>query len=115
MTIRHPLRLALLCGALLISTHTPLLHAYSDKTWLGQWHTRDGWGSDYTITLSQNGQAHSSYGDGLDGTWREKDGGIFIQWRNNATDFLFQGVMGRQRLFVHPSEPSFNYSAGLQR
>ena len=87
----------------------------SEQQWLGAWQTRDNWGSEYTIVLEQDGTAHAAYAGGIDGTWQSKDGGILILWDNKTQDFLFSGVMGRQRLFTSPFDPAASYNAGIAK
>ncbi|MBC6445499.1 MAG: hypothetical protein GDA50_08845 [Alphaproteobacteria bacterium GM202ARS2] len=88
---------------------------HTQQQWLGTWQTRDKWGSDYTIILKQDGTAYAQYAKGINGTWHKKDGGIVILWDNKTRDFLFNGVMGHQRLFTSPRDPASNYNAGMKK
>ncbi len=83
-----------------------------EKKWLGEWIAFDEWKSQYIIKLEKNYEASSNYADGQEGTWAFKDGNILIEWNNGKTDFIFNGVMGLQRL--HKSKKS-SYTSGIKK
>ena len=109
-------RFILIILVVLIQASFPTAPAYAQKTtWLGTWKTQDSWGSDYTITLYPDGKAFAQYANGIHGNWKAQDGGIAIEWQNKTRDFIFHGVMGRQRLFTKPDNPDANYNAGITK
>ena len=66
--------------------------------WDGLWQTTDAHGSEFYIEVKPDGLAHMYYGDGIEGTWKKEGSGLRIVWEGGKEDFLFNGVMGRQRL-----------------
>lgn len=71
--------------------------------WIGIWETADRWGSTYHIVIHDDGSAKSTYGEQPAGTWSERDGGVGVIWDDKGRDFLFNGVMGHQRLHTPPA------------
>ena len=84
----------------------------NEKKWIGKWSAMDEWQSEFTITIENNQIAKSNYADGEIGTWEEIDGGLLINWQSGKTDFIFNGVMGTQRL--HKSKQK-NYTSGIKK
>ncbi len=74
----------------------------ASSPWVGIWETADQWGSAYRLTIEDGGNAQSTYGDGWNGRWQAESGGVVIEWENQGRDFIFNGVMGRQRLHTPP-------------
>lgn len=55
--------------------------------YIGNWEVGDGNGSDFTITLKENGDAFRSLGD-VHGTWRYVNGDALITWDDGAQDAI---------------------------
>ncbi len=67
--------------------------------WEGAWETGDSWGSSYRIDIHPDGTAQTDYAEGWNGQWHEAKGGsLVIEWDSGWRDYIFNGVMGRQRL-----------------
>ena len=84
----------------------------NEKKWIGEWIAFDKWQSEFIIELNKDYGASSNYANGQSGTWSLKDGSILIKWENGKTDFIFNGVMGLQRL--HKSKQS-SYTSGIKK
>ena len=84
----------------------------SENKWLGDWIAFDEWQSEFTITLKKNGNASSNYANGDLGEWYIVDGNVKIEWESGKDDFIFNGVMGLQRL--HKSKNS-SYTSGISK
>ncbi len=84
--------------------------------WEGSWETADSWGGSYRIDVYPDGTAMTDYAEGWKGQWHEAEGGsLVIEWDSGWRDYIFNGVMGRQRLaskegqrgyssYMHPLE-----------
>ena len=71
--------------------------AFAD--WEGAWETGDSWGGSYRIDVYPDGTAVTDYAEGWKGQWHEAEGGsLVIEWDSGWRDYIFNGVMGRQRL-----------------
>jgi len=82
--------------------------------WTGIWETMDQYQSAFTIILKDDGSAYSDYGDGWAGVWKENESGVTISWNNGRRDFVFNGVMGIQRI-ANASKFSRGYSAFMKK
>ena len=82
--------------------------------WSGVWETMDEYRSTFTIILKEDGSAYSDYGDGWDGVWKENESGVTINWKNGRSDFVFNGVMGIQRI-AKASKFSRGYTAFMKK
>ncbi|MGD0546602.1 MAG: hypothetical protein ABR991_02095 [Terracidiphilus sp.] len=69
---------------------------------LGKWEVGDGNGSNFIITLKENGEAMKSIGD-LHGKWEYVDGEARVSWEDGWTDVIRK---------VGPSFQKFAYSGG---
>ena len=83
-----------------------------NEKWVGEWIATDEWQSEYIITLKKSGIAISNYANGEKGKWTIVDSNIEILWDSGKSDFLFNGVMGMQRL--HKSKDK-SYTSGIQK
>lgn len=72
------------------------------SSWVGVWETADQWGSVYYIEIKDDNRAMSTYGDGWHGDWQKAGGGVRITWDSKGGDFIFNGVMGKQRVHTPP-------------
>ena len=70
----------------------------SSNPWVGFWETADAYGSTFRMEVRADGSAFLNYGDGVEGSWVKEGSGLRIIWASGKKDFLFNGVMGRQRL-----------------
>ena len=82
--------------------------------WSGVWETMDEYRSTFTIILKADGSAYSDYGDGWDGEWKENESGVTVNWKNGRSDFVFNGVMGIQRI-AKASKFSRGYTAFMKK
>ena len=82
--------------------------------WSGVWETMDQYRSEFTITLRDDGSAYSDYGDGWEGMWKADESGVSIEWNNGRKDFIFNGVMGIQRI-ASASKFSSGYSPFMKK
>jgi len=46
----------------------------------GEWKVKDTAGKPFEITLSENGTAKATRGEGMSGTWKEQGGAAIITW-----------------------------------
>ena len=67
-------------------------------SWTGKWQALDEWQSEFSIVIKNDGSATSNYGNGERGNWEIVDGNLEIEWDSGITDYIFNGVMGIQRL-----------------
>jgi hypothetical protein len=51
----------------------------------GVWKVKDTSGHPFEITLSSGGAAKASRGEGMTGTWKERDGSAVITWNTGWT------------------------------
>ena len=82
--------------------------------WTGTWETMDQYKSTFTIILKEDGFAYSDYGDGWEGVWKEDESGVIVNWNNGRRDFVFNGVMGIQRI-ASASKFSRGYTAFMKK
>ena len=85
---------------------------YTGNNWYGIWVAMDEWQSEYNVTIKKDGFAISEYGNGLEGTWKIKDGNLEIKWESGSTDYWFNGVMGFQRLYKDKNK---SYTSGIRK
>lgn len=84
-------------------------------TWLGTWQAFDKDQYPFVIIIRRDGSATHDYADGGIGVWKIHEGGVLIQWQGGKKDFLFNGVMGLQRLHK-PSHPrAQGYSSAMKK
>lgn len=86
--------------AALVAVVLPLLTSSPAAAgWEGIWETRDQYGSVFYFVVNPDGTALSYYGDGIPGTWETADtDATRIIWENGRKDYLFNGIMGMQRI-----------------
>ena len=82
------------------------------NSWVGRWAALDEWQSEFNITIKEDGSAVSDYGNGEKGNWKVVDGNLEISWDNGIVDYLFNGVMGFQRIRKKKGNSS---TTGLRR
>jgi predicted Fe-S protein YdhL (DUF1289 family) len=87
-------------------------NAYATDNWIGRWIASDQWQSEFLIEIKENGDAITSYGAGDKGQWEIIDGNIEIFWESGKKDYLFQGVMGFQRISKDKDQ---SYTSGLRK
>ncbi len=85
---------------------------FGQNNWLGEWIALDQWQSEFSIKISEDGTASSSYGNGESGNWKIVDGNLQIIWNSGKSDYFFQGVMGFQRISKNKNN---SYTSGLKR
>lgn len=83
-----------------------------EEKWIGKWNAYDEWKSEYLISIKKNGNAISSYGNGEEGFWKIKDCNLEITWDSGKKDFIFNGVMGVQRLNDSKNK---SYTSGMRK
>ena len=86
------------------------LHGASN--WVGDWIAYDEWQSEFKISILEGGKALSNYGDGEEGEWEIKNGNVEIIWDSSQTDYIFNGVMGIQRIRKKKNK---SYSSGMRK
>ena len=99
--------LVLLFCLVLFSKKSP-----ASDNWYGIWVATDEWQSEYNVIIKKDGIAVSEYGNGVEGTWKIKDGNLEITWESGSTDYWFNGVMGFQRLFKDKNK---SYTSGIRK
>ena len=72
--------------------------ALTNNKWIGKWIALDQWQSEFIIEIKEDGTAITDYGDGDEGNWSFVDGNVEIIWGSGKKDYIFNGVMGFQRL-----------------
>ena len=85
---------------------------FAKNNWLGEWIALDQWQSEFSIKINKDGSANSNYGDGESGSWKIIDGNLKIIWNPGKSDYIFQGVMGYQRIRKNKNN---SYTSGLKR
>ena len=85
---------------------------FAKNNWLGEWIALDQWQSEFSIKINKDGSAKSNYGDGESGSWKIIDGNLKIIWNSGKSDYIFQGVMGYQRIRKNKNN---SYTSGLKR
>ena len=85
---------------------------FAQNNWLGEWIALDEWQSEFSIIIKDDGSASSNYGDGENGDWKIVDGNLKIQWDSGKTDYIFNGVMGIQRLRKTKNK---SYTSGMKK
>ncbi|MAH78712.1 MAG: hypothetical protein CBE14_003165 [Rickettsiales bacterium TMED254] len=86
--------------------------ADTSNKWLGNWIAFDQWQSEFEIKLEENGRAFSTYADGDEGTWSLLDGNLVIKWKSGKKDYIFDGVMGKQRIHENKNK---SYTSGIKK
>ena len=87
-------------------------NANAANNWIGKWIASDQWQSEFLIEINENGDATTTYGSGEKGQWKIIDGNIEIVWESGKRDYLFQGVMGFQRISKDKNQ---SYTSGLRK
>ena len=87
-------------------------NAYANENWIGKWIASDQWQSEFQIEIKEDGNATSTYGSGEKGRWKIVDGNIEIRWDSGKKDYIFQGVMGFQRISKNKNQ---SYTSGLRK
>ena len=72
----------------------------------------DEWQSEFSIIIKNDGSASSNYGNGESGNWKIVDGNLEIIWDSGITDYIFNGVMGIQRLRKTKNK---SYTSGMKK
>ncbi len=91
-----------------------LIFSFSNakNSWTGKWIALDEWQSEFIIEINEDGSAISNYGNGDKGTWKIVDGNIEIIWESGKKDYIFNGVMGFQRLNKGKQK---SYTSGMKK
>lgn len=97
---------------LLFSLLSNCVKADATNKWLGNWIAFDQWQSEFEIKLEEDGKAFSTYADGDEGTWFFLDGNLVIKWKSGKKDYIFDGVMGKQRIHEHKNN---SYTSGIKK
>tara|TARA_B100000579_G_scaffold138829_1_gene112837 strand:+ start:706 stop:1023 length:318 start_codon:yes stop_codon:yes gene_type:complete len=84
----------------------------SKTSWIGEWLALDEWQSEFSIIIKNDGSASSNYGNGENGNWKIVDGNLEIVWDSGITDYIFNGVMGIQRLRKTKNK---SYTSGMKK
>ena len=84
----------------------------AQNKWLGKWIALDEWQSEFSIIINKDGSANSNYANGENGSWKIVDGNLEIIWDSGKSDYLFQGVMGYQRIRKNKNT---SYTSGLKK
>ena len=84
----------------------------SKTSWIGEWLALDEWQSEFSIIIKNDGSASSNYGNGENGNWKVVDGNLEIVWDSGITDYIFNGVMGIQRLRKTKNK---SYTSGMKK
>ena len=87
-------------------------YSYAKKSWIGKWMALDEWQSEFTIEINEDGSALSDYANGDKGTWKLVDGNVVIMWDSGKKDYIFNGVMGFQRLNKGKKK---SYTSGMKK
>ena len=84
----------------------------ASEIWVGEWIAQDQWQSEFLIEVKKDGSAFTNYGAGDTGKWSIVDGNLEIQWKSGNKDYMFNGVMGYQRLSKNQNA---SYTSGLKK
>ena len=84
----------------------------ASNSWVGNWIATDEWQSEFNIIIKANGSAQSDYGSGEIGEWENVDGNLKITWESGKKDYIFNGVMGYQRIRRTKQK---SYTSGIRR
>ena len=85
---------------------------FSNELWIGKWKALDKWQSEFLIQINDDGTAITSYGNGEKGNWKIVDGNLQIIWESGTKDYIFNGVMGYQRLSKSRND---SYTSGMKK
>ena len=88
------------------------LYSNAKKSWIGKWMAFDEWQSEFIIEINEDGSALSDYANGDKGTWKLVDGNVEIIWESGKKDYIFNGVMGFQRLNKGKQK---SYTSGMKK
>ncbi len=99
----------ILCFAIILLI---AINSFASDIWMGKWLALDQWQSEFLIKINKDGTAFSEYGAGEEGSWSVVDGNLEIKWKSGKTDYLFNGVMGYQRL---SKDKNNSYTSGLKK
>ena len=85
---------------------------FSNELWIGKWKALDKWQSEFLIEINDDGTALTNYGNGEKGNWTIVDGNLQIIWESGTKDYIFNGVMGYQRLSKSRND---SYTSGMKK
>ena len=85
---------------------------FSNELWVGKWEALDKWQSEFLIEINDDGTALTNYGNGEKGNWTIVDGNLQIIWESGTKDYIFNGVMGYQRLSKSRND---SYTSGMKK
>ena len=85
---------------------------FSNELWVGKWQALDKWQSEFLIEINDDGTALTNYGNGEKGNWKIVDGNLQIIWESGTKDYIFNGVMGYQRLSKSRND---SYTSGMKK
>ena len=85
---------------------------FSNELWVGKWKALDKWQSEFLIEINDDGTALTNYGNGEKGNWTIVDGNLKIIWESGNKDYIFNGVMGFQRLSKSRND---SYTSGMKK
>lgn len=83
--------------------------------WVGVWQTGDADNYPFLLEIKRDGSAFQDYGAGSSGRWRIHEGGLLIEWADGHQDYLFDGVMGMQRLHKPVNPRARKYSSFMKK
>ena len=66
-------------AALFVTVMMPL-NSFAASEFAGEWKVKDTAGKPFEITLSQDGGAKATRGEGMSGTWKEEGNSAVITW-----------------------------------
>ncbi len=66
-------------AALFVTVMMPL-NSFAASEFAGEWKVKDTTGKPFEITLSENGGAKATRGEGMSGTWKEEGNSAVITW-----------------------------------
>tara|TARA_B100000686_G_C16783202_1_gene973386 strand:+ start:423 stop:740 length:318 start_codon:yes stop_codon:yes gene_type:complete len=86
--------------------------SFANNSWVGNWIASDEWQSEFNIIIKADGSAKSDYGAGEIGEWKNLDGNLEIIWESGKKDYIFNGVMGFQRIRKTRQK---SYTSGIRK
>jgi hypothetical protein len=66
-------------AALIVTVMMPL-NSFAASEFAGEWKVKDTAGKPFEITLSEDGSAKATRGEGMSGTWKEEGNSAVIAW-----------------------------------
>ncbi|MGA7323090.1 MAG: hypothetical protein WBX25_01080 [Rhodomicrobium sp.] len=82
-------------AALFVTVMMPL-NSFAASEYAGEWKVNDTAGKPFEITLSPDGAAEATRGEGMKGTWKEEGNSAVITW-NTGWVTKIRGEDGRYR------------------